>query len=115
MSYTMPRPLHLLVIDHRDSFVYNVVELLRSIPELTFEVIPESELDLSTLPQHDGVILSPGPGVPNEYPRMQELLKKEAGRIPILGICLGHQALAEYYGAHLKQPPSSPTRAHLLS
>ena len=114
MSYTMPRPLHLLVIDHRDSFVYNVVELLRSIPELTFEVIPESELDLLTLPQHDGVILSPGPGVPNEYPRMQELLKKEAGRIPILGICLGHQALAEYYGAHLKQLPA-PRHGHASS
>ena len=105
----MAPQVHLLVIDHRDSFVYNVVELLRSIPELTFEVIPESELELSTLPQHDGVILSPGPGTPNEYPRMQELLKKEAGCIPILGICLGHQALAEYYGAHLKSSLSLAT------
>ncbi|WP_455107040.1 anthranilate synthase component II [Porphyromonas sp.] len=103
--------VHLLVIDHRDSFVYNVVELLRSIPELTFEVIPEGELELSTLPKHDGLILSPGPGVPDEYPRMQALLRKEAGSVPILGICLGHQALAEYYGARLSQLPA-PRHGH---
>lgn len=103
--------VHLLVIDHRDSFVYNVVELLRSIPELTFEVIPEGELELSTLPEHDGLILSPGPGVPDEYPRMQALLRKEAGSAPILGICLGHQALAEYYGARLSQLPA-PRHGH---
>ena len=111
MLCTMPRPLHLLVIDHRDSFVYNVVELLRSIPELTFEVIPESELDLSTLPQHDGLILSPGPGVPSEFPRMQALIRAEAGVKPILGICLGHQALAEHYGAELVQLPA-PRHGH---
>ena len=46
----MGSTVHLLVIDNRDSFVYNVVELLRSLPELTFEVIPEGELELSSLP-----------------------------------------------------------------
>ena len=110
----MPRPLHLLVIDHRDSFVYNVVELLRSLPELTFEVIPEGELELSSLPEHDGLILSPGPGVPSEFPRMQALIRAEVGVKPILGICLGHQALAEYYGAHLKQLPA-PRHGHASS
>ena len=47
----MGSTVHLLVIDNRDSFVYNVVELLRSLPELTFEVIPEGELELSSLPR----------------------------------------------------------------
>ena len=56
----MGSTVHLLVIDNRDSFVYNVVELLRSLPELTFEVIPEGELELSSLPEHDGLILSQG-------------------------------------------------------
>ena len=107
----MGSTVHLLVIDNRDSFVYNVVELLRSLPELTFEVIPEGELELSSLPGHDGLILSPGPGVPSEFPRMQTLIRAEAGVKPILGICLGHQALAEHYGAELVQLPA-PRHGH---
>ena len=107
----MTSTVHLLVIDNRDSFVYNVVELLRSLPELTFEVIPEGELELSSLPEHDGLILSPGPGVPSEFPRMQALIRAEAGVKPILGICLGHQALAEHYGAKLVQLPA-PRHGH---
>ena len=107
----MGSTVHLLVIDNRDSFVYNVVELLRSLPELTFEVIPEGELELSSLPEHDGLILSPGPGVPSEFPRMQALIRVEAGVKPILGICLGHQALAEHYGATLVQLPA-PRHGH---
>ena len=107
----MGSTVHLLVIDNRDSFVYNVVELLRSLPELTFEVIPEGELELSSLPEHDGLILSPGPGVPSEFPRMQVLIRAEAGIKPILGICLGHQALAEHYGATLVQLPA-PRHGH---
>ena len=107
----MGSTVHLLVIDNRDSFVYNVVELLRSLPKLTFEVIPEGELELSSLPEHDGLILSPGPGVPSEFPRMQALIRAEAGVKPILGICLGHQALAEHYGATLVQLPA-PRHGH---
>ena len=107
----MGSTVHLLVIDNRDSFVYNVVELLRSLPELTFEVIPEGELELSSLPEHDGLILSPGPGVPSEFPRMQALIRAEVGVKPILGICLGHQALAEHYGAELVQLPA-PRHGH---
>lgn len=107
----MGSTVHLLVIDNRDSFVYNVVELLRSLPELTFEVIPEGELELSSLPEHDGLILSPGPGVPSEFPRMQALIRAEAGVKPILGICLGHQALAEHYDATLVQLPA-PRHGH---
>lgn len=107
----MGSTVHLLVIENRDSFVYNVVELLRSLPELSFEVIPEGELELSSLPEHDGLILSPGPGVPSEFPRMQALIRAEAGIKPILGICLGHQALAEHYGATLVQLPA-PRHGH---
>ena len=107
----MGSTVHLLVIDNRDSFAYNVVELLRSLPELTFEVIPEGELELSSLPEHDGLILSPGPGVPSEFPRMQALIRAEARVKPILGICLGHQALAEHYGARLVQLPA-PRHGH---
>lgn len=107
----MGSTVHLLVIDNRDSFVYNVVELLRSLPELTFEVIPEGELELSSLPEHDGLILSPGPGVPSEFPRMQALIRAEAGVKPILGICLGHQALAEHYDATLVKLPA-PRHGH---
>ena len=107
----MGSTVHLLVINNRDSFVYNVVELLRSLPELTFEVIPEGELEFSSLPEHDGLILSPGPGVPSEFPRMQALIRAEAGVKPILGICLGHQALAEHYGATLVQLPA-PRHGH---
>lgn len=104
--------MHILVVDHRDSFVYNVVEILRRLPQLTFEVVAEEELRVEALPRYDGLILSPGPGVPAEYPRTREAIRYAVEHaLPVLGICLGHQALAEFFGGELVQLPR-PLHGH---
>ena len=104
--------MHILVVDHRDSFVYNVVEILRRLPQLTFEVVAEEELRVEALARYDGLILSPGPGIPSEYPRTREAIRYAVEHaLPIFGICLGHQALAEFFGGELVQLPR-PLHGH---
>ena len=104
--------MHILVVDHRDSFVYNVVEILRRLPQLTFDVVVEEELRVEALPRYDGLILSPGPGVPAEYPRTREAIRYAVEHaLPVLGICLGHQALVEFFGGELVQLPR-PLHGH---
>ena len=96
--------IRLLVIDNRDSFVYNIVQLLRELPEISYELRQEEALAGEQLEGYDGLILSPGPGLPGDYPEMLRLVRLALERgLPLLGVCLGHQALAETLGAQLYQ------------
>lgn len=89
-------------MDNYDSFVYNIIALIREVsPELAFDVVKNDEVDLETLDRYDAVLLSPGPGVPSEAGLMPQVIEKCEHSSCILGVCLGHQALAEYYGAKL--------------
>lgn len=89
----------ILLIDNYDSFSYNVYQLTGSInPDI--RVIRNDELSvdeiLTLAPSH--IIIGPGPGKPRDAGICEELIKTAAGRIPILGICLGHQAICEAFG-----------------
>jgi len=96
--------IRLLVIDNRDSFVYNIVQLLRELPDISYELRQEETLVEEQLEGYDGLILSPGPGLPRDYPEMLRLVRLALDRgLPLLGVCLGHQALAETLGAQLYQ------------
>jgi len=92
--------MKVLVLDNYDSFTYNLVYLLRQM-DLELEVhrndriTPEQALAFQT------IILSPGPGIPSEAGNMPDIIAKCVGQVPILGICLGHQAIAEFVGASL--------------
>jgi len=90
-----------LILDNNDSFTWNLVELLRSSGRV--EVIVWSSLrdDVPCLDGVDGLILSPGPGLPGDFPLMMQLIRSSAGRLPLLGVCLGHQALAVAFGGSL--------------
>lgn len=93
--------MRILVIDNNDSFVYNIVQMLREASaEVGVQRGSHAYRHLRT--GCDGVILSPGPGLPAETEGLTEAVDAalQAG-IPILGICLGHQALAEHFGARL--------------
>lgn len=92
----------ILLIDNYDSFSYNLVQLFGTInPEI--RVIRNDELSVNEIeslsPSH--IILSPGPGYPKDAGVCEEVVKKLQGRIPILGVCLGHQGICEVYGAHI--------------
>lgn len=97
----MPDP-SILLVDNRDSFTYNLVESFRRIGASRIDVVALDDLTPDRPAHHDYVVLSPGPGLPVEYPACFELLRVWQDLKPILGICLGHQIIGLHYGARLE-------------
>lgn len=96
----MKRPLRVVVIDNYDSFTYNLVHLVRHLgADVT--VYRNDQLALADLETFDKIILSPGPGIPAEAGLLLDVIRTYAGRKPILGVCLGHQAIGEVFGGSL--------------
>ena len=94
-----------LVVDNYDSFVYNLVQYLGQLGvEVT--VKRNDEVDISNLATFDGILLSPGPGTPEAAGQSIELVKYAAQhQLPLLGVCLGHQAVAVAFGATVSRAP----------
>ena len=92
--------MKLLVLDNYDSFTYNLVHMFRSM-NIDHEVYRNDKISPEEALSFDLIILSPGPGIPSEAGNMGKIIAACAGKKPILGICLGHQAIAEYLGAKL--------------
>jgi len=97
--------MKLLVLDNYDSFTYNLVHMFRSM-NIDHEVYRNDKISPEEALNFDLIILSPGPGVPSEAGNMGKIISACAGKKPILGICLGHQAIAEYLGAKLNNMSS---------
>lgn len=92
------------VIDNYDSFTYNLVHYLEDLgAEVT--VYRNDEIDWTVLEQHSKILLSPGPGIPDEAGSLKEVIQKYAATKSILGICLGQQAMGEVFGGKLKNLP----------
>ena len=98
MHKTCPR---ILLIDNYDSYTYNLVQLLREDGGCFFDIVRNDSVDLSYAATVDGFLFSPGPGIPSESPVMNELLSMFHRDKSFLGICLGHQAIAEFFGMKL--------------
>ncbi len=98
--------MKILVIDNYDSFTYNLVQYLGELgAELEVfrnDAIRESELDPS---RWDRVVISPGPGVPSRAGVTPALVQSLGGKVPILGVCLGHQAIGEAFGGRIVRAP----------
>ena len=91
-----------LVIDNYDSFVYNVIQLLReAVVPVGYDIVRNDKIDFSGLGDYGGILLSPGPGIPAEAGELLKLIEFCKYTHPIMGICLGHQAIAETFGASL--------------
>lgn len=95
--------MQLLLIDNYDSFTYNLLHLVREVCESAdrIVVVPNDRISAMEVGDYDRILLSPGPGVPSEAGTLLDVVRTAAGRIPILGVCLGHQAIAEAFGAEL--------------
>ena len=92
--------MKIVIIDNYDSFTYNLAHLVKELgAEVT--VFRNDQFQLSELDRFDKIILSPGPGIPSEAGLLMDVIKKYAGRKPMLGVCLGHQAIGEAFGAKL--------------
>jgi para-aminobenzoate synthetase component II len=98
------RPRRILVIDNYDSFVFNLVQYLGQLGA-DCEVRRNDEVRPAQAESFDGVLLSPGPGTPEEAGVCVELIQRVAGRVPVLGVCLGHQAIGVAYGATVGRAP----------
>lgn len=93
--------MKILVFDNYDSFTYNLVHLVEKILHEKVDVYRNDQIPLEKVKEYDKIILSPGPGLPCEAGLLLPLIKEYASSKPILGVCLGHQAIGEAFGGTL--------------
>ena len=93
--------MKIVIIDNYDSFTYNLAHLVKELgTEVT--VLRNDQFSLDQLEAYNKIILSPGPGIPSEAGLLLDVIRTYAGRKPILGVCLGHQAIGEVFGGRLE-------------
>ena len=91
----------IVVIDNYDSFTYNLVHLVKELGA-EVDVMRNDQFQLNDLEPYDKIILSPGPGIPSEAGLLMDVIEAYQGKKPMLGVCLGHQAIGEVFGAKLE-------------
>lgn len=93
--------MKILVIDNYDSFTYNLVHAIKKISGLPVDVFRNDEISLEEIEKYDKIVLSPGPGIPEEAGLLLDIIKTFAAKKSMLGVCLGHQAIGEAFGGKL--------------
>ncbi|MDO8307598.1 MAG: aminodeoxychorismate/anthranilate synthase component II [Actinomycetota bacterium] len=94
----------ILVVDNYDSFVFNLVQYLAQLGA-DVDVRRNDAVSTDEARAYDGVLLSPGPGTPEDAGVCMDMVRDVAGSVPIFGVCLGHQAIAAAYGATVSRAP----------
>ena len=97
--------MKILVLDNYDSFTYNLVHIIRELG-YDMDIFRNDKISLEGVQKYDKILLSPGPGIPDEAGIMKSLVKEYGPTKSILGVCLGHQGIAEVYGAELFNLPT---------
>ncbi|MBE0647716.1 MAG: aminodeoxychorismate/anthranilate synthase component II [Bacteroidales bacterium] len=97
----MPSNSRILIIDNNDSFTFNLFQLVEEGGGWSCEVVRSDILDPEIVSGFDKILISPGPGLPDDFPRMCRVIGQFGPEKDILGICLGHQAIAMQYGGTL--------------
>ncbi|OJV87409.1 MAG: aminodeoxychorismate/anthranilate synthase component II [Bacteroidia bacterium 44-10] len=95
----------ILIFDNYDSFTYNLLHAVKSLGCDEVDVIRNDKIDLASVAEYDKIILSPGPGIPEEAGLLLPLIEQYAETKSMLGVCLGHQALGVVFGATLENIP----------
>ena len=93
--------MRILIVDNYDSFTHNLYHYVSQF-EKNVEVVKNDKISLIEVEKYDKIILSPGPGLPDEHKNLKEIIEQFSSTKSILGVCLGHQAIAECFGAKLK-------------
>jgi len=91
----------ILVFDNYDSFTYNLVQMIEQITDAEVVVFRNDQISLEDIEKYDKIVLSPGPGIPEEAGILLDVIKKYAPTKSMLGVCLGQQAIAEAFGGSL--------------
>lgn len=110
--------MKVVIIDNFDSFVYNLVRYVRELPNVEVQVFRNNAVDYTALENCDAILLSPGPGIPDEAGDLKKIIREYSGKKKMLGVCLGHQAIAEVFGATLQSCPEpvhgKASKIHIL-
>src|SRR5688572_4564067 len=96
--------MRILVLDNYDSFTYNLVHIIRELGH-TMDIFRNDKISVEEVKRYDKIMLSPGPGIPDEAGIMKKVIKEYGPGKSILGVCLGHQGIGEVYGAQLFNIP----------
>jgi anthranilate synthase component 2 len=96
--------MKILVLDNYDSFTYNLVHIIRELGH-AMDIFRNDKITVAEVKKYDKILLSPGPGIPDEAGIMKELILEYGPSKSILGVCLGHQGIGEVYGAKLFNIP----------
>ena len=94
--------MNILILDNYDSFTYNLVHMVEKITGNLPAVFRNDEISLKEIEKYDLIILSPGPGIPDEAGILKDVIKEFAGKKPIFGVCLGLQAITEVFGGKIE-------------
>ena len=94
--------MKILILDNYDSFTYNLVHMVEDITGEYPTVFRNDEISIEEIKAYDLLILSPGPGIPDEAGILKEAIRVYAGKMPIFGVCLGLQAITEVFGGSLE-------------
>lgn len=97
----MSEKKQIVIIDNHDSFTYNLYQIFDEHPLCDITVIQSDKVDVAQLEKYNQIVLSPGPDVPSSYPILFDILDTYKSSKPILGVCLGHQTIGEYFGGKL--------------
>ena len=115
--------MKILLLDNYDSFTYNLLHVVKELGAEDVEVVRNDQITLDEVERFDKIILSPGPGIPEEAGLLLPIIRKYAPTKSILGVCLGHQAIGEAFGGQLEnlkevyhgvQTPVTILKEHLL-
>jgi anthranilate synthase component 2 len=93
--------MKIVIIDNYDSFTYNLSHLIKSLGA-EVDVVRNDQFQMADLEGYSKIVLSPGPGIPSEAGLLLDVIRTYAGKKPILGVCLGHQAIGEVFGGQLE-------------
>ncbi len=95
--------MNILIVDNYDSFTYNLLHIIRELcnGEASMDIAKNDEIDFGIVDKYHKIILSPGPGIPSESGDLLKLIKEFSQKKSILGVCLGHQAIGEAFGAKI--------------